>query len=62
MTDRDPLTAPIRSCHEVGRILGISKNAVIQTEKRALAKIRAALEQDFAERKARDERAEMNEG
>jgi DNA-directed RNA polymerase sigma subunit (sigma70/sigma32) len=62
VTDRDPLTAPIRSCHEVGRILGISKNAVIQTEKRALAKIRAALEQDFAERKARDERAEMNEG
>ncbi len=62
MTDRDPLTAPIRSCHEVGRILGISKNAVIQTEKRALAKLRAALEQDFTERKARDERAELNEG
>jgi hypothetical protein len=47
VSDRDPLTAPIRSCHEVGRILGISKNA---------------LEQDFAERKDRDERAELNEG
>jgi hypothetical protein len=62
LTDRDPLTAPIRSCHEVGRILGISKNAVIDGEKRALAKLRAALEKDFTERKARDERAEMNEG
>ena len=62
MTDRDPLTAPIRSCYEVGRILGISKNAVIDGEKRAFAKIRAALEQDFTERKARDERAQMNEG
>jgi DNA-directed RNA polymerase sigma subunit (sigma70/sigma32) len=62
VTDRDPLTAPIRSCREVGRILGISKNAVIQTEKRALAKLRVLLEEDFAERKDRDERAELNEG
>lgn len=62
MIDRDPLTAPVRTFAEIGRRLGISKTAAMETHDRAIAKLRAALEQDFAERKARDERAEMNEG
>lgn len=62
MNDYDHRTAPIRSCREVGRILRISKNSVIEGEKRALAKIRAALEKDFTDRKQRDELAQIDEG
>ena len=62
MIDPDHRTAPIRTFAEIGRILGITKNSVKDTHDRAIAKLRKALEDDFTNRKTRDERAEMNEG
>lgn len=62
MTNHDPLTAPIRSFSQIARITGITKESAQEAHDRALAKIRAALEKDFTDRKRRDEQAEINEG
>ena len=62
LTNHDPLTAPIRSFAQIARITGITKESAQEAHDRALAKIRAALEKDFTDRKRRDEQAELNEG
>ena len=62
MIDPDHRTAPIRTSAEIGRILGISKNAVLEHHQKAIAKLRKALEEDLDARRKRDEMAEHNEG
>jgi hypothetical protein len=62
LTNHDPLTDPIRTARQVAEITRLSKTAVLAIEKRALAKIRAALEKDFTDRKRRDELAQIDEG
>ncbi len=41
---RKGLTSAVRSLEEVGKILGLTKQRIQQIEKRALAKMRSALE------------------
>jgi DNA-directed RNA polymerase specialized sigma24 family protein len=62
LIDRDPLTRPVLTFAEIALVFGVSKQTIMEEHDRALEKLRVQLAEDFARRKARDERAEMNEG